>query len=111
MNEAIRTRSFWRTAAKVLLAVLVLLVVALVSMLQPAATTDSGGPDVHPGVYGNIAEGDGGSGFANDPFMGRHAEVVATYRGVIPDQPGATRETSFDSHAAVVARYHQGNPR
>ena len=81
MNEAIRTRNPWRTAAMVLIAVLVLLVVALVSMLQPAATTGSGGPAVHA----NSAEGDGGAGIANDPFIDRHAEVVA--------------------------RYHQGNPR
>ena len=73
MNEAIRTRNPWRTAAMVLIAVLVLLVVALVSMLQPAATTGSGGPAVHA----NSAEG--GAGIANDPLIDRHAEVVARY--------------------------------
>jgi hypothetical protein len=111
MNEAIRTRNPWRTVAMVLLAVLVLVVVALASMLQPSAPVGAGGRAVHPGVNGNIAEGAGGSGIANDPFIGRHAEVVATYRGVIPDQPSATRENLIDRHAEVVARYHQGNPR
>ena len=111
MSEAIRTRNPWKTATIMLLAVLVLLMIALASMLQPAATTSAGTPAVHPGVHASIAKGDGGSGIANDPFIGRHAEVVATYRGVIPDEPSATAEDSIDSHAAVVARYHQGNPR
>ena len=40
MNEAIGTSNPWKTAAMVLVAVLVLLVVALVSMLQPAPSTE-----------------------------------------------------------------------
>ena len=77
MNEAIRTRNPWKTAAMVLLAVLVLLVVALASMLRPAATTDEGAPAVHPGVHATSA---GGSGSAVDPYIDRHAEVVAGYQ-------------------------------
>jgi hypothetical protein len=77
MNEAIRTRNSWRSAAMVLLAVLVLVVVALASMLQPAATTDAGSsPAAHPGVH---ATSTGGSGFAEDPYVDHHAEVVAGY--------------------------------
>jgi hypothetical protein len=77
MNEAIRTRDSWRTAAMVLLAVLVLVVVALASMLQPAATTDASTPAVHPGVHATIT---GGPGFAEVPYIDRHAEAVAGYR-------------------------------
>jgi len=80
MNEAIRTRDYWRTAAMVLLAVLVL-VVALASMLQPAATTDASTPAVHPGVHATIT---GGPGFAEDPYTDRHAEAVAGYRHGAP---------------------------
>ena len=79
MNEAIRTRNAWRTVAMVLIAVLVLLVVALASMLQPAATTGASGPAVHPGVH---AMSTGGSGLTDDPYMDRHAEVVATHRHI-----------------------------
>ena len=121
MNEAIRTRNPWKTATLMLLAVLVLLVIALASMLQPATTTSAGSTSagstsagrfaVHPGVHANSAEGYGGSGIANDPFIDRHAEVVATYRGAVPDEPSATRETIIDRHAEVVARYHQSNLR
>ena len=77
MNEAIGTRNPWRTAAMVLLAVLVLLVVALASMLQPVATTDASTPAVHPGVHAPIS---GGSDLAEDSYTDRHAEVVASYQ-------------------------------
>jgi hypothetical protein len=51
-----------------------------------------------------------GSGIANDPFIGRHAEVVATYRGVVPDASSITKDPYIDRHAAVVARYqHEGS--
>jgi hypothetical protein len=61
----------------VLVAVLVLLVMALVSMLQPAPTTDASTPAVHPGVH---ATSTGGQGLAEDSYVGRHAEVVAGYQ-------------------------------
>ena len=77
MNEAISTRNSWMTAAKVLLAVLVLLVVALASMLQPVATTDASTPAVHPGVHAPITSG---PDLAEDPYTDRHAEVVAGYQ-------------------------------
>jgi hypothetical protein len=82
MNEAIGTSNSWKTAATVLVAVLVLLVVALVSMMQPAPTTDSAStpgvhPVVHPGVH---PKRPGGSGFAEGTYVERHAEVVAVYQ-------------------------------
>jgi hypothetical protein len=77
MNEAIHTRDSWRTAAMVLLAVLVLVVVALAPMLQPAATTDASTPAVHATITG-------GPGFAEDPYIDRHAEAVAGYRHGAP---------------------------
>jgi hypothetical protein len=83
MNEAMRTRNPWRTVAMVLIAVLVLLVVALASMLQPAATTDASTPAGHPGVHATSTGGNGGP--IDEPFIDRHAEVVAAY------QPGAPR--------------------
>jgi hypothetical protein len=77
MNEAIGTGNPWKTTAMVLVAVLVLLVVALVSMLQPAPTTDASTPAVHPGVHAMSA---GGQGLAEDSYVERHADVVAGYR-------------------------------
>ena len=65
----------------VLLAVLVLLVVALASMLQPAAPTGAGGRAVPPAAH---TMSTGGSGLTKDPYIDRHAEVVATYRQGAP---------------------------
>ena len=77
MNEALRTRNSWRTAATMLLAALVLLVLAMASMLQPAATTGAGSPAVHPGIH---AKSSGGSNLTGDPYTDRHAEVVARHQ-------------------------------
>ena len=77
MNEAIGTSNPWKTAAMVLVAVLVLLVVALVSMLQPAPTNDASTPAVHPGVH---ASSTAGQGFTEVSYVERHAEVVNGYR-------------------------------
>jgi hypothetical protein len=81
MNEVIRTRNPWRTVAMVLLAVLVLLVVALASMLQPAAPIGAGGRAVHPSIH---ATSTGGPGVTEDPYIDRHAEVVAAYQQGVP---------------------------
>jgi hypothetical protein len=75
MNEAIRTRNLRATVATVLIAVLVLIAVAFLP--QPAATTDASSPAVHPGVHATSA---GGPGFTDDPYIDRHAEVVAGYQ-------------------------------
>jgi hypothetical protein len=77
MNEAIGTSNPWKTMAKRLVAVLVLLVVALVPMLQPTPTTSDSSPAVHPGVH---APSTAGQGFTEDAYVERHAEVVAVYR-------------------------------
>jgi hypothetical protein len=77
MNEAIRTRNPWQTAAVMLLAVLVLLVIALMSMLQPAATTGTGGRAMPPEAH---ATSKAGPVSAEAPYVDRHAEVVAAYQ-------------------------------
>ncbi len=77
MNEAIDTNDRLKTAATVVVAVLVLLVVALVSMLQPAPTTHASTPAVHPGVH---AMSTGGRALAENSYIERHAEVVAAYQ-------------------------------
>jgi len=111
MNEAIRTRNPWKTVAMMLLAALVLVLVALASMLRPAPTTEASTPAVHPGVHPGVhATSAGGSGIAKDPFIDRHAEVVATYRGIIPDASSSTKDPYIDRHAEVVASY-RGSPR
>ena len=76
MNEVIRTRNPWRSVAMVLLGVLVLLVVALAAILQPAAPIGAGGRAVHPGIH---ATSTGGPGVTEDPYNDRHAEVVAPF--------------------------------
>jgi hypothetical protein len=56
--------------------VLVLLVVALAAMLQPAAPIGVGGRAVHPGIH---ATSTGGPDVTEDSYIDRHAEVVAAY--------------------------------
>ena len=82
MNGAIDTSNSWKTAATMLVAVLVLLVVALVSMMQPAPTADSAStPAVHPGVHPGVhPKRPGGSGFAEGSYVERHAELVAGHK-------------------------------
>ena len=78
MNEAIRTRNHWKTAATMVLAVLVLLVIALMSMLQPAATTGTGGRAMPSGAH---AAGVAEPASAKAPYIDRHAEGVAGGHG------------------------------
>jgi hypothetical protein len=73
MYEAIGTSDTWKTTATVVVAVLVLVVTALVSMLQPVPTADVHAPDVH-------ATSTGVRGYTGDSYVERHAEVVAGYR-------------------------------
>ena len=77
MNEVIHTRNPWRTMAMVLLGVLVLLVVALAAILQPAAPIGAGGRAVHPCIH---ATSTSGPDVTEDPYIDRHAEVVAAYQ-------------------------------
>ncbi len=51
----------------------VLLLVALAFALQPAATTSDRSPAVH------ATSAAGGSSFTDDPYIDRHAEIVARY--------------------------------
>ena len=80
MNEAMRSRNPWTTVMTMLLAVLVLLVVALASLMQPDATTGASSPAVHPGVHATSAGGTEEQGFSDDPYINRHAEVVASFQ-------------------------------
>jgi ABC-type phosphate transport system substrate-binding protein len=72
MSKAIRTDNFRARVGMVLLAGLLLLV-TLVFVLQPAVTTSDREDD--PAVQAISA---GGSDF-QDPYIDRHAEVVARY--------------------------------
>jgi hypothetical protein len=75
MNKAIRAHDLRVTVKMVLLAVLLLLLVALVFVLQPRTTTSTrdGNPSIH------AMSGTRGSSFTHDPYIDRHAEVVARY--------------------------------
>ena len=72
MSKAIRTGNLRVTVGMVLLAAL-LLMVALVFVLQPAVTT--GDREDDSAIHAKSA---GGSDF-RDPYIDRHAEVVARY--------------------------------
>ena len=72
MTQTIRGHNPKVMVATVVLAVLILLMVALAFMLQPAATTDASKPAMH-------ATSAGGSSITHDPYIDRHAEVVARY--------------------------------
>ena len=74
MDEAIGSGNPRKTRVMVLVAVLVLVAVALVSVLQPAQTTDANTPGTHPGVH---APSTGGRGVPEDSYIERHPEVVA----------------------------------
>jgi hypothetical protein len=76
MSQTIRAHNLKVMVATVALAVLVFLVV-LAFMLQPAARTDARNPAVH-------ATSAGGASLAQDPFIDRHTEVVARHHGIIP---------------------------
>ena len=75
MNEAMRTHNPRTRVAMALIAVLLLLLVALAFALQPAATTSDRSPAVH------ATSAAGGSSVDYDPYIERHAEVVAAYQG------------------------------
>lgn len=75
MYEAIGFSDRFKTRAMVVIAVLVLVVVALVSMLQPVPSTDANSSGVH-------AMSAGGRSFAEDSYIERHAELVAANQQV-----------------------------
>ncbi len=79
MNEAIGPSNPRKTLATVVLAVLVLLVVALASLMQPATTNGASSPGGRA-IPAASAGGTGGPGFNDDPYINRHTEVVARYQ-------------------------------
>ena len=73
MNTTIRGRDLKTTAVMALLALVLLSAVAFVAW--PAITTSGSGRD--PAVNAPSA---GGSSIVHDPYIDRHAEVVASYQ-------------------------------
>ena len=71
MSEAPGGHKFRVTMVIALLTVLLLL--AVVFALQPAPTTG----DANPASHARRADGTGGSGITDEPYIERHAEVVA----------------------------------
>ena len=58
----------------------VLLALTVVAVFQTAPPTSDSG-NANPAMS---ADGSGGSGIAQDPYIERHTEVVARHHGVIP---------------------------
>ena len=83
MNGTTYSRNPWTTVMIMLLAVLVLLVVALASLMQPDVTTGANGPGGRA-VHAASAGGTGGPASYDDPYIDRHAEIVARLQ---QDQP------------------------
>lgn len=83
MNGTTYSRNPWTTVMMMLLAVLVLLVVALASLMQPDVTTGASGPGGRA-VHAARAGGTGGPASYDDPYIDRHAEIVARLQ---QDQP------------------------
>jgi len=79
MSQTIRGHNLRVTMVTVALAV-VLLALTLVVVVQTSTTTGDSG-SANPAMS---ADGSGGSSFAQDPYIERHAEVVARHHGVIP---------------------------
>jgi hypothetical protein len=71
---------FLRVAMLIVALATVLLVLILVAVAQTAPTTSDSGK-ANPAMS---ADGSRGSGIAQDPYIERHAEVVARHHGVIP---------------------------
>jgi hypothetical protein len=87
MSQAIGGHNLRVTMVMVLLAVLLLLLTLVVVAKTASTASDrEGNPAIH------AMSGTGGSSLARDPYIERHAEVVAR-------------------HASVFDRYHQGNLR
>ena len=74
MNTTIRGHNPKTMAAIALIALALLL--GVIFAAWPAATTSDRG-DANPGIRATSA---GGSGITDDPYIERHAEVVASYQ-------------------------------
>ena len=79
MSQTIGGRNLRVTMAIAALAA-VLFVLILVAVAQTSPTTSDSG-NANPAMS---ADGSGGSGIAQDPYIERHTEVVARHHGVIP---------------------------
>ena len=76
MNQTVGGHNPRVTMAIAALAVL-LLVLTVVAVIQTAPTSSDRG--VSPANHAMSAEGKGGSSVNHDPYIDRHAEVVARY--------------------------------
>jgi hypothetical protein len=79
MSQTIGGRNLRVTMAIAALAA-VLFVLILVAVAQTSPTTSDSG-NANPAMS---ADGSGGSSITEDPYIDRHAEVVARHHGVIP---------------------------
>jgi hypothetical protein len=114
MSKAIRGHNLGATMAMVLIAALLLLAAAVFTVRQATTTGDRVGA---PAIS---ADRDGGSSFTHDPYIDRHAEVIARYSNR-PDTPAKgqdsagglslTRDSAIERHAEVIARHNQNNFR
>ena len=80
MSKAIRAQNLGATMAMVLVAALVILLVALAFALRLVPTT--GEREANPPKHAMSAARTGGSTFTQDPYIGRHTEVVARHHGL-----------------------------
>jgi hypothetical protein len=108
MAKAIRAHNLGTKVAIALLAAL-LVVVGLVFAAQLTTTTG----DVTPAMS---AERAGGSSFARNPYVERHAAVVARYRAdaTTEGSDGTSefaRDPAIERHAEIVARHTRGTFR
>ncbi len=110
MAKAIRGHHLGTALAIVLLAALLLLI-ASVFVVWQVTTTGEG-----QGTPAMSADRSGGSSFARDPYIDRHAAVVARYRAdtASDDSAGTSdfaRDPAIERHAEIVARHNRGTLR
>jgi hypothetical protein len=111
MAKAIRGHNLGTALAMVLLAALLLLIASVFVVWQATTTGDrSGTPAISADRDG------GGSSFARDPYVDRHAAVVARYRADTASEDSAgtsdfARGPAIERHAEIVARHNRGTLR
>jgi hypothetical protein len=112
MAKAIRAHNLGAKVTIALLAAL-LVVVGLVFAVQLTTTTGEGS-----GTPAMSADRAGGSSFARDPYVERHAAVVTRYRNradaTSEDSAGTSdfaRDPAIERHAEIVARHNRGTLR
>ena len=81
MSQTMGGHAFKVTMVIALLAVLLLVLTLVVVVETTPITGDRGG---NPANLAMSADGSGGSSITHDPYIERHAEVVASHHGVIP---------------------------